>query len=430
MQAERTIMKLTDIQKVFENMEKTLAEGGDISTIPLQIQKIYDAGLIEGSSVQEAWFELAKSRFDNENSLYNKQMQSLEYERNAKYDSAAYIADVFKRENWQQSKPSQTLKTGFKELDRKLYGGLRPGLCVIGGVSAVGKTTFVLQLAENMAKAGEDVLFFSLEMSKLELIGKGISRRTFEEVGQRKNKNNHFIARNLTEVIDRNLYDSFTEEEKETMERAVKRYQVETENLYIYEGFHNGTRLNIDHIRDIVTTHKMEKGKNPIVIIDYLQIIAPKDVRMTDKQATDQNVFELKTLSRKEDMLVIAVSSFNRDSYTEPVSLASFKESGAIEYSADYLIGLQPSGMEWMAGEKEKDRIERMRELEKDNSRKQREREPVDIDIKMLKNRKGYKFINQMKTVHAYNAYIDEEPVEEGFEPAEIDLMAEFEKMK
>ena len=52
-------------------------------------------------------------------------------------------------------------------------------------------------------------------------------------------------------------------------------------------------------------------------------------------------MMELKRLSRDYKLPLIGISSFNRDSYTEAVSMKSFKESGAIEYSSDVLMGLQ-----------------------------------------------------------------------------------------
>lgn len=57
-------------------------------------------------------------------------------------------------------------------------------------------------------------------------------------------------------------------------------------------------------------------------------------------------MLELKRISRDYKIPVIAISSFNRDNYSAPVNTAAFKESGAVEYSADVLIGLQYHGME------------------------------------------------------------------------------------
>ena len=87
------------------------------------------------------------------------------------------------------------------------------------------------------------------------------------------------------------------------------------------------------------------------MLIDYLQIVAPADMRATDKQNTDKAVLELKRISRDFKIPVIGISSFNRDSYKAgggvnqgKVSMTDYKESGAVEYSADVLIGLEFAG--------------------------------------------------------------------------------------
>lgn len=90
--------------------------------------------------------------------------------------------------------------------------------------------------------------------------------------------------------------------------------------------------------------HIAQTGRVPVVLIDYLQIIAPVDVHFTDKQNTDRVVTALKKLSRAHEATVLAISSFNRENYNTLTSMASFKESGGIDYSADVLLGLQARG--------------------------------------------------------------------------------------
>ena len=68
----------------------------------------------------------------------------------------------------------------------------------------------------------------------------------------------------------------------------------------------------------------------PVVLIDYLQIIAPVDVHFTDKQNLDRSVCALKKLSREEGLTIFAISSFNRENYNLEVSMNAFKESGGI----------------------------------------------------------------------------------------------------
>lgn len=70
--------------------------------------------------------------------------------------------------------------TGFKTLDEVIDGGLYPGLYVLGAPSSAGKTTFCIQLCDGMARRGERVLFFSLEMSREEIVSKSVSRLTYE----------------------------------------------------------------------------------------------------------------------------------------------------------------------------------------------------------------------------------------------------------
>jgi replicative DNA helicase len=59
----------------------------------------------------------------------------------------------------------KTIGTGLKELDKFLDGGLHAGLYVLAAASGAGKTTFALQIADNMAKERQDVLFFSGEVN-------------------------------------------------------------------------------------------------------------------------------------------------------------------------------------------------------------------------------------------------------------------------
>ena len=87
----------------------------------------------------------------------------------------------------------------------------------------------------------------------------------------------------------------------------------------------------------------------------------------------------------------MAISSFNRENYTAPVNLTSFKESGAIEYSSDVLIGLQYQGMDYCEGETDKIRDKRIRELILEQSEKGKTGKTQEIQIKVLKNRNGYK---------------------------------------
>jgi len=143
----------------------------------------------------------------------------------------------------------------------------------------------------------------------------------------------------------------------------------------------------VGQIRQEIQKHIAFTGCSPVVIIDYLQIIAPHDIRATDKQNIDKAVLELKRISRDKDIPVIAVSSFNRENYTAPVNMSSFKESGAVEYSSDVLIGLQLAGMDELSQSESKrsETIQRIDEMKATS----KTTDPRKAQLKILKNRNG-----------------------------------------
>ena len=260
------------------------------------------------------------------------------------------------------------IPTGFKGIDEALDGGLYEGLYIVGAISSLGKTTLVTQIADQVASKGHDVLIFSLEMARSEVMAKSISRHTIMEVlrtgGDTKN------AKTVRGVTAGKRYEKYSNTEKELIINAVQAYSGYAKHIYITEGVGD---LGVQQIRETVEKHTRYTGNTPLVIVDYLQILAPANERATDKQNTDKAVMELKRISRDFKTPVIGISSFNRDNYNNAVSMQAFKESGAIEYSSDILIGLQLKG----AGDKDFDPTEA------------KKKDPREIELVILKNRNG-----------------------------------------
>jgi len=127
-------------------------------------------------------------------------------------------------------------------------------------------------------------------------------------------------------------------------------------------------------------------GNKPVVIIDYLQILAPHEPRASDKQNVNKSIFELKRLSRDFKIPVIGISSLNRENYNNNINMSAFKESGAIEYSSDVLLGMQFEAIGNAAGNNLNDNgakitSEGINRLKREDVRK--------IEVKILKNRNG-----------------------------------------
>lgn len=323
---------------------------------------------------------------------------------------AADLLDYFR--NIEERPDTFEAKTGFSELDRLLFGGLHEGLYIIGAISSLGKTTFTLQIADQIAEQGQDVLFFSLEMSKYELIAKSLSRLTYNRHRYAKTEEGRYIARDTSQILNNRRYAAYSPQERKAIQEAIKDYEQAAQHLFIYEGRYEGERLKVSDIRSIVKKHIEERKAAPVVFVDYLQIIAKekdaasgREKNQSDKQATDEAVFELKEISRDYQIPVFAISSFNRDNYNEPVTMASFKESGAIEYSSDVLFGLQYAGMGYEQGDTDKKRKERLRDLIADVHRRKRDKEPIDIELKCLKTRNGYQFSTAFRMMPAFNHF-------------------------
>lgn len=260
--------------------------------------------------------------------------------------------------------------TGFARLDEALDGGLYEGLYCIGAISSLGKTTFALQIADSIAKSGRDILIFSLEMAKTELMAKSLSRLTAEIRDEKKLYLGGGKVLSVRDVLSKQRHENFNSEKIELFTEALGRYSEFAKNIFVLEGIGN---IGAAEIRDSVKKHIHLTGNKPVIIIDYLQIIAPYNERATDKQNTDKAVLELKRISRDFKIPVIGISSFNRENYSATASMQAFKESGAIEYSSDVLIALQLKG----AGEKE---------FDVDKAKAQF---PREVELKILKNRNG-----------------------------------------
>ncbi|MBR0074124.1 MAG: toprim domain-containing protein [Synergistaceae bacterium] len=275
------------------------------------------------------------------------------------------------------------ISTGFENLDKLLDGGLYPGLYVIGANSSLGKTTLILQIADSIAQSGRGVLIFSLEMSKFELLAKTFSRMSF--IKSLEQYQSACYAKTTRNVLLSNYNNEF---DRRIIAEAMNDYSDWGRNIYITEGIGD---IGVFQIKDKIEEFRKFTGEIPVVVVDYLQILSPYSVKMTDKQNVDKNITELKRLSRDFNIPVLGVSSFNRESYSAPVSMASFKESGAIEYSSDVLIGLQYNGWDYRDGESDIVRTKRLREVRKKMEEAARNLSYQDMQLKILKNRNGLK---------------------------------------
>lgn len=211
------------------------------------------------------------------------------------------------------------LPTGFKRLDEVTSGLHRSDLIIIAARPAMGKTAFVLNIAQNTAvKSGATVLIFSLEMSKAQLGQRLLAMESRVEMQKLKTGN---IERNDWDRINMAL-DSLSKT-----------------NLHIDDT----PGISLLEMKNKCRRLKAEKGLD-LVIIDYLQLMKGEGKASDSRQQEISNLSRyLKLLAREMDCPVLVLSQLSRAAEQRqdhrPI-LSDLRDSGAIEQDADMVIFL------------------------------------------------------------------------------------------
>lgn len=287
--------------------------------IPKPLKDVNDF-LIESRDAFEEWASQQVERT----------LSKFQEERESYLSESSDVLDFFDRETEKISRP---FPTGFPRLDRLLGGGLRVGLTTLGAGTSFGKTALTMQIAENMNRSGQDVLFFSLEMGANELRARSLSRLTAEILDAP-----HYSgapASTFSDILNyRNLQN---ESQRSTIREARELYRSYCPRLRIIESQGD---FSVEDVRRSVSRHRRLTGRVPVVFIDYLQVLHPLNPRESEKQQTDKNILELRRLAREFETPVVVLSSLNRAGYKKRPTLESFKESGGVEYGSDIVLML------------------------------------------------------------------------------------------
>ena len=253
-------------------------------------------------------------------------------------------------------------KTGFENIDEAQI--FMPGLYMLGALPASGKTTFAWQLLNQLAEKGEPCIYCSFEMSRAELFTKSVVRELYK-------KNPQMSERlNLTSA---NIRRGAMRGSRELLEQAAE-FSKSATNLRVAELSNTGVMELIECLKPLIAGEE----RSPIICVDYLQIIPSKGSKaLSAKEKVDDIMLRLKDFQRSTNATLLVISSFNRENYYQKVGFSSFKESGAIEYSADVIWGLENYGVD-AEGKLDKDEVIKM---SKEKVRK--------IKFSCLKNRNG-----------------------------------------
>lgn len=250
------------------------------------------------------------------------------------------------------------IATGFPGLDTMLNGGFDPGtMSIIVAEPGTGKTALVMQISENMAKAGQPVMVFNLEMGEDQMIARSLSRLTAEIAGTVKDRYGNTIdpgefgAVSGKAVLYSNQWGLLKQKQRENIALAMNRFSEYAENLYIVTD----PITQYEQIISAVKVFKGQTGKTPVVVVDYLQLLFSDGKTSAVYSAKDIILGLKQRIAREMQTAVIMISATGRDKAKRgKMDLQSAFGSSFIEYSADYQLGLEKIDPEELVYKNEK----------------------------------------------------------------------------
>lgn len=235
-----------------------------------------------------------------------------------------------------EARTFEPIPTGIKNIDRALEGGfIRGTLVTLGAPPAMGKTALAQWIFENIAKGGRDVLYINLEMSREQLLARSISRLAY------KYWEKDFSALDILRGY------AWTEEQRKTIISAAEVYKRDIAPHFIYNP--DGVQNNIDSIlkaMEAETARLKAQGRPaPLVCIDYLQMVDTGDG--DEVKGLKKMIYDLKDFAKRESTVVMVIIANNRASNKSgTVDMESGRDTSAIEYSGDIMLGLAYTAIE------------------------------------------------------------------------------------
>ena len=210
------------------------------------------------------------------------------------------------------------LETGFRDLDAKTAGLQKSDLILIAARPAMGKTAFVLNIAEYVAlHSNSTIALFSLEMSKEQLVKRMLA---------------------MNSMVDSQKIRTGDLEDDDWDKLVGSVRKIGNSNLVIDDT----SGITASELRSKCRKLKIEQGLD-LVIIDYLQLMTGAGKRKSDSRQQEISDISrsLKVMARELNVPVIALSQLSRAVESRPDKrpmLSDLHESGAIEQDADIVM--------------------------------------------------------------------------------------------
>ena len=258
--------------------------------------------------------------------------QAIQEDRSSTFTSIGdELETFFKRLDYYQSNPHlmSGIKTGFTDMDAMLSGLKGGDLVILAARPSMGKTSFALNIAENVALMGVPTLIFSLEMDK-----ESLTKRLIASAGR---IDLHKMKNILTDSrIDHDL---------------VRRMMLGADKLMKTPLAMDDTPgISISTVRARARQWRSSKDFFPkadmpgLIVIDYLQLMHGKTNKAGSREQEVADISRgLKALAREVNVPIMVLAQLNRKVEETPDKrplLSHLRESGSIEQDADIIIFL------------------------------------------------------------------------------------------
>jgi len=270
-----------------------------------------NSSYITSISLESILTELEEKFFNLTNEIKKQKLSS----------SAELVNNIFFELKTKSLNPKLSgVTSGFYELDSLTQGFQKSDLIILAGRPSMGKTALSLNIASNVIKNSKlPVLFFSLEMSKEQIMYRLLSMET--NINQMRLKSGKLYKNDwikLSKII-----------------KIISKFP-----LFIDDTFN----LSIQDIQSKIKTILFEQNKLGLVIIDYIQLMQNTKSKNENRvQELSQITRSLKTIAREFNIPIIGLSQLSRNVENridkKPI-LSDLRESGSIEQDADLVLML------------------------------------------------------------------------------------------
>lgn len=207
--------------------------------------------------------------------------------------------------------------TGFAELDKLIGGWQSSDLVILAARPGMGKTAFALNCVANAARSGKQVVIFTLEMTKEQLVSRILSSESRVDSSR------------LTR-------GDLNEEEEDRLAQGAR----QVHDFMAYAGIDETPGISLMELRSRCRRYQKENGLD-MIVVDYLQLMTAATKSDNREREISEISSGLKNLAKELSVPVIALAQLNRGPDARPdkrPKISDLRESGSLEQDADMIM--------------------------------------------------------------------------------------------